>query len=75
MTRFAIIALAAIMAACGGSQTEDNEQALPKVYMTTEITPEGLVSVYEALGVEAHGNVAVKISTGEPGALVFSLLP
>ena len=35
--------------------------------MTTEITPEGLVKVYEALGTKADGKVAVKISTGEPG--------
>ena len=38
-----------------------------KVYMTTDISAEGLVRVYEALGVEATGKVAVKISTGEPG--------
>ena len=35
------------------------------VYMTTDISPEGLVRIYEALGVETHGRVAVKISTGE----------
>ena len=39
----------------------------PKVYMTTDISPEGLVEVYKALGVKAKGKVAVKISTGEPG--------
>ena len=36
------------------------------VYFTKDITPESLVSIYEALGVEAEGKrVAVKISTGE----------
>ena len=35
------------------------------VYMTTEITPEALVNIYQALGVPAEGRVAVKISTGE----------
>ncbi|MBQ2441264.1 MAG: DUF1893 domain-containing protein [Paludibacteraceae bacterium] len=35
------------------------------VYVTQEITPESLVKIYEALGVKADGNVAVKISTGE----------
>ena len=35
------------------------------VYFTRDISPEGLVKIYEALGVEAKGNVAVKISTGE----------
>ena len=37
----------------------------PVVYFTKEISPEGLVKLYEALGVEAEGRVAVKISTGE----------
>ncbi len=41
--------------------------AQPRVYMTKEITPEALVRVYEALGVKAHGHVAIKISTGEMG--------
>ena len=35
--------------------------------MTTEITPDGLVRVFEALDIEPNGRVAVKISTGEPG--------
>lgn len=40
----------------------------PKVYFTKEITPEALMKVYQALGREAKGkNVAVKVSTGEPG--------
>ncbi len=43
----------------------------PKVYMTTDISPEGLMAIYEALGREATGNVAVKISTGEPGGTNF----
>lgn len=38
-----------------------------KVYFTTEITPEALVRVYKALGKDAKGRVAVKISTGEAG--------
>ena len=44
---------------------------VPVVYMTTEISPEGLIAIYEALGREATGNVAVKISTGEPGGNHF----
>lgn len=43
-------------------QPEDNS---PIVYFTQEITPEALVKIYKALGVEATGRVAVKISTGE----------
>jgi len=34
--------------------------------MTTDISPEGLVAVYRALGVEPRGKVAVKVHTGEP---------
>ena len=40
----------------------------PKVFYTKEITPESLIKVYEALGVELTGRVAVKVSTGERGA-------
>ncbi len=36
-----------------------------KVYFTSEITPESLLSVFNALGVAPEGRVAVKISTGE----------
>ncbi len=50
-----------------GSETEDTDDAdAPTVYMTTEITPEALVEIYEQLGFNAEGNVAVKMSTGEP---------
>jgi len=41
--------------------------AQSKVYFTKEITPESLVKIYKALGVEPQGRVAVKISTGEGG--------
>ena len=43
-----------------------NDPDAPVVYMTTEITPEALVMIYEQLGFEPEGNVAVKMSTGEP---------
>lgn len=42
-----------------------------KVYFTKDISAEGLVRIYEKLGVELHGKVAVKISTGEPGGHNF----
>lgn len=62
-----ILAVMATATLCGCGDAAKSENALPKVYMTTDISAEGLVKVYEALGVEATGNVAVKISTGEPG--------
>ncbi len=39
-----------------------------KVYFAREITPENLIKIYEALGVELTGNVGVKVSTGEAGS-------
>lgn len=43
----------------------ESEDAQSVVYFTKEISPESLVRIYEALGVEPEGRVAVKISTGE----------
>ncbi len=40
----------------------------PVVYMTTDISPEGLMAIYETLGAEPDGRVAVKLSTGENGS-------
>lgn len=40
----------------------------PVVYMTTDISPQGLVAVYKAMGWTPTGKVAVKLSTGEPPA-------
>ncbi len=54
------------VAGCAAAPAETPAEG-SAVYMTTDISPEGLVRVYEALGVKASGRVAVKISTGEPG--------
>lgn len=43
----------------------------PKVYMFKEINSQNLVRIYQALGREATGRVAVKLSTGEPGGHNF----
>ena len=56
-------------AACTNNQPKDNQnnknmENTAKVYLTREISPEALVNIYKALGVEAKGRVAVKISTG-----------
>lgn len=42
-----------------------------KVYFTSDISSLGLIKIYEALGCELKGGVAVKISTGEPGGHNF----
>ena len=38
-----------------------------KVYFTREITPQAMVRMYEAMGVELPGKVAVKLHSGEVG--------
>ena len=40
---------------------------MAKVYFTKEITPQAMVKMYEALGVELPGKVAVKLHSGEVG--------
>jgi len=52
-------------------QKSDGNTNVPKVYMFKEISPGNLVKIYEALGREATGKVAVKLSTGEPGGHNF----
>ena len=41
---------------------------MSKVYFTKEITPQSLMKIYEALGVELKGKIGVKVSTGEAGS-------
>lgn len=48
----------------GMAQTQEVSQPA-KVYFISDISPESLVKIYQALGKEATGKVAVKISTGE----------
>lgn len=59
-------------------ETAAVEEAAPRtpaggapVYFTRDISPEGLMRAWEALGVQPAGNVAVKLSTGEPGGRNF----
>lgn len=47
------------------------ESGAPVVYMTSDISPEGLIAVYKALGREADGKVEFKIHFGEPGGNYF----
>ena len=67
-TVFMLFAAVMTFASCNSQKQEapaakaDNEAV---VYLTKDISPEGLVNIYKALGVEAKGRVAVKVSTGE----------
>jgi len=67
-----LAAAALMLCSCkGNSQPAVDTTAVVEegatVYMTTEITPQSLIKIYEALGVKAEGRVAVKISSGEGG--------
>jgi len=65
-----LLAAAAMMMVGCNSQKQEAPVAAKAdgeavVYLTRDISPEALVNIYKALGVEATGRVAVKISTGE----------
>lgn len=57
--RTSCIAIAFLLSISAAAQERSN------VYFTKDISAESLVRVYKALGVEATGRVALKISTGE----------
>lgn len=59
------------VAGCGCAGASEPADSEPTVYFIREITPANLVRIYEALGREATGKVAVKLSTGEPGGHNF----
>ena len=48
--------------------TAPENTGTPVVYMTTDISSDGLMAIYEALGASPEGSIAVKLSTGEPGS-------
>lgn len=50
----------------GNGEPADSD--VPVVYMTTEISAEKLIEIYDALGASPEGNIAIKLSTGEPGS-------
>ncbi len=63
MIKRALTALAVCLTLTAGMAQTTPDPA--KVYFTSEISPESLLSIFKALGVTPEGNVAVKISTGE----------
>lgn len=50
------------------SESDHSNADASVVYFTEDISAEGLVKIYEQLGWQPTGKVAVKISTGEPPA-------
>ena len=71
MKKLALFAFAATLALVGCKNNNQPAEAQPQepqeatVYLTKDISPEGLLNIYKALGVEAQGRVAIKMSTGE----------
>ena len=50
-------------------EPEDNVQGETSVvYMRENISSDSLIAIFDALGAQIEGNVAVKLSTGEPGS-------
>ena len=45
---------------------EEGQEEMSIVYMSEEISADSLIAVYDALDAQIEGNVAVKLSTGEP---------
>ena len=50
------------------NSSREPETDKPTVYMTTDISSDGLMAIYAALDASPSGNIAVKLSTGEPGS-------
>ena len=73
MKKLALFALAAtlMLVGCKNKNNENDpstgsgQEKEAVVYLTRDISPEGLLNIYKALGVEAKGRVAIKMSTGE----------
>lgn len=69
MKKFFALFLAIGMLMSSFSALAEDAPETPIVYMTADISPAGLMAVYQALEREAEGeHVAVKISTGETGS-------
>ena len=62
---------AEVSSGAAGDENQDADSPAtgsPAVYMTTDISSDGLMAVYEALQASPEGKIAVKLSTGEPGS-------
>ena len=64
----AVLAFSLLFGASYAKAEDPAASDAPVVYFTSDISAEGLVRAYEKLGWQPQGNVAVKITTGEPPA-------
>ena len=53
------------LSSCNTSGSKKNQ--LPKVFMTKDISAQGLMALYKALNKQVNGKVAIKLHMGEPG--------
>lgn len=74
-TAFLVLGVCVSALGCGGGAANkaDNpaeplpgKQAKAIVYFTEDISPEGLVKIYDKVGANIKGKTAIKIHTGEP---------
>lgn len=52
----------------GGNEIGAENTGGAVVYMTTDLSSDGLMAIYAALEASPEGSIAVKLSTGEPGS-------
>lgn len=67
MKKSILFVLAAVLAACAPAGTKPAQPA-PKavVYFTRDISPEGLIKIYDKISQHIQGKTAIKFHTGEP---------
>ncbi len=66
-----VIVASVVFCACNSAQKEVNKveavsQDKPIVYFTKDISPEGLIKIYDKISQNIDGKVAIKFHTGEP---------
>lgn len=62
----AVLLGAVTLAACQTAPTQEAPDNKPVVYFTRDISPEGLVKIYDKISANIDGKVAIKFHTGEP---------
>ena len=68
------LAAAAAVALAGGAAF-GAETEVPVVYFTKDISPAGLLKIYDKISADITGKVAVKLHTGEPNGPNLLPLP
>ena len=67
MKKLLIVLLGAVtLTACQTTPKQEASASKPVVYFTRDISPEGLVKIYDKISKNIDGKVAIKFHTGEP---------